>query len=179
MALKDYKPPFTFTGKIHGITVDVSGDLIKDDERALKAILARHCGTGLPFRMTEEQPLSTNDLALKRTVMATDRTLMAWTRTSLALISFGFTIYKILHYAREEGDAARIVDHGPRYLGLSMVGLGVVFLSAASIQYWLEMRKLQGSRWTSILKLPLLMALLLALLGLGAMSNIAFRIGPF
>jgi arylsulfatase A-like enzyme len=36
-----YKPPFKFTGKLFGVTVDVSGDLIKDDEMALKAILMR------------------------------------------------------------------------------------------------------------------------------------------
>ncbi len=36
-----YTPPFEFTGKLHGVTVDVSGDLIKDDEMALKAIMMR------------------------------------------------------------------------------------------------------------------------------------------
>jgi arylsulfatase len=36
-----YKPPFKFTGTIYGVTVDVSGDLIKDDEQALKMIMAR------------------------------------------------------------------------------------------------------------------------------------------
>jgi putative membrane protein len=29
-----------------------------------------------------------------RTMMAADRTLMAWIRTSLAMFSFGYTIYK-------------------------------------------------------------------------------------
>jgi len=36
-----YEPPFKFTGKIHGVTVDVSGELIKDDEQTLKMIMAR------------------------------------------------------------------------------------------------------------------------------------------
>jgi arylsulfatase len=36
-----YKPPFAFTGTLYSATVDVSGDLIKDDEMALKAIMAR------------------------------------------------------------------------------------------------------------------------------------------
>jgi arylsulfatase len=36
-----YKPPFKFTGKLHRVTVDVSGELIKDDEAALRAIMAR------------------------------------------------------------------------------------------------------------------------------------------
>ena len=36
-----YKPPFKFTGTLYSTTVDVSGDLIKDDEAALRAIMAR------------------------------------------------------------------------------------------------------------------------------------------
>jgi arylsulfatase len=36
-----YKPPFKFTGTLYSVTVDVSGELIKDDEQALKAIMAR------------------------------------------------------------------------------------------------------------------------------------------
>jgi arylsulfatase len=36
-----YKPPFKFTGTLYSTTVDVSGELIKDDEKALQAILAR------------------------------------------------------------------------------------------------------------------------------------------
>jgi arylsulfatase A-like enzyme len=37
----DYKPPFKFTGTIYGVTVDVSGDLIKDEEAELRKIMAR------------------------------------------------------------------------------------------------------------------------------------------
>jgi arylsulfatase len=36
-----YEPPFKFTGTLYSATVDVSGDLIKDDEMALKTIMAR------------------------------------------------------------------------------------------------------------------------------------------
>jgi arylsulfatase len=37
----NYKSPFEFTGTIHKVTVDVSGDLIKDDEAAMRMVLAR------------------------------------------------------------------------------------------------------------------------------------------
>ena len=37
----DYDPPFEFTGMIHSVTVDVSGDLIVDDEAEMRAIMAR------------------------------------------------------------------------------------------------------------------------------------------
>ena len=36
-----YEPPFKFTGTLHSTTVDVSGELIKDDEHAMKLVLAR------------------------------------------------------------------------------------------------------------------------------------------
>jgi len=36
-----YTPPFEFTGTIHSVTIDVSGDVIKDDEAELRAIMAR------------------------------------------------------------------------------------------------------------------------------------------
>ena len=36
-----YKPPFPFTGAIHSVTVDVSGELIKDTEAEVRMILAR------------------------------------------------------------------------------------------------------------------------------------------
>jgi len=36
-----YDPPFEFTGTIYSVTIDVSGDVIKDDEAELRAIMAR------------------------------------------------------------------------------------------------------------------------------------------
>jgi hypothetical protein len=37
----DYKPPFRFTGTLNGVTVDVSGELIKDEEAEMRVIMAR------------------------------------------------------------------------------------------------------------------------------------------
>jgi len=36
-----YEPPFKFTGTIHSVTIDVSGDHIEDPEHAMKVIMAR------------------------------------------------------------------------------------------------------------------------------------------
>lgn len=38
--IPDYEPPFTFTGKIYSVVVDVSGELIVDKEAELRSILA-------------------------------------------------------------------------------------------------------------------------------------------
>jgi len=36
-----YRPPFHFTGTLYQVTIDVSGDLIQDDEAVMRLILAR------------------------------------------------------------------------------------------------------------------------------------------
>ena len=36
-----YKPPFPFTGIIHGVTVDAGGELIEDTEAEVRMVLAR------------------------------------------------------------------------------------------------------------------------------------------
>jgi arylsulfatase len=40
-ASPDYNPPFTFTGTLHSVTVDVSGELIKDAESEMRLVMAR------------------------------------------------------------------------------------------------------------------------------------------
>jgi hypothetical protein len=37
----EHRTPFAFRGKIHAVTIDVSGELIQDDEAALRAVIAR------------------------------------------------------------------------------------------------------------------------------------------
>jgi len=41
VTLEHYQGPFPFTGTLHSVTVDVSGDLIEDDEATMRAIMAR------------------------------------------------------------------------------------------------------------------------------------------
>ena len=41
VTMEHYEGPFPFTGKIHTVTIDVSGDLIVDTEAQMRAIMAR------------------------------------------------------------------------------------------------------------------------------------------
>ena len=77
-------------------------------------------------------------LAVTRTIVALDRTLMAWMRTSTSLISFGFTIYKFFQYLRSDSsltDAERMRLLSPRGVALVLIGLGVIALTLATIEY--------------------------------------------
>lgn len=85
-------------------------------------------------------------LALTRTLLAADRTLMAWVRTAMSLISFGFTIYKFFQYL--EGNHAAAVEGSlltPRDVALVMIGLGVVSLFIATIEYRNQVRMMRRS----------------------------------
>ena len=37
----EYKPPYPFTGTLYNVTFDVSGELIKDSEAEMRAVMAR------------------------------------------------------------------------------------------------------------------------------------------
>lgn len=119
------------------------------------------------------------DLALTRTLMAADRTLMAWTRTSLTMISFGFTVYKFMQYLRAESQAASVrTEQGARNFGMTLIAIGILSLLIACVQYWHLTRKIDpGQKWH--FSLSLAVAGFVVALGLLALVNAIFRIGPF
>ena len=122
-----------------------------------------------------QSPPDQMTLALERTYLAHERTLMAWTRTATSLITFGFTLYKFFEYLHERGEAA----HGPqlfgaRTFGLIMIGIGVFTLIVASVQHQMQMRHLKAHYPSAPFSLALLLAALIACLGiLGFISGIA------
>lgn len=86
---------------------------------------------------THQEELKLGDkLAIERTTMAADRTLMAWTRTSMSMITFGFTIYKLLEGAAKEGMTFTAHPNGPRNLGLFLISIGTVSLGMGMIEHW-------------------------------------------
>jgi putative membrane protein len=119
------------------------------------------------------------DLAVTRTVMAADRTLMAWTRTSLAMISFGFTVYKFMQYMQEEGRAVLArTERGAQNFGLTLIAVGILSLLIACVQYWHLTKKIDpGRKWH--FSLTVAVAGFVVALGLGALVNAIFKIGPF
>ena len=93
--------------------------------------------------------------------MAADRSLMAWVRTALSMISFGFTIYKLLQAFQASGGVLRRPD-SPRNIGLFLIGLGTVSLVMGTIEYWGTLREIvppnQFRIWRPIFVIALVMS---------------------
>lgn len=113
-------------------------------------------------------------LALERTYLAHERTLMAWTRTATSLITFGFTLYKFFEYLHASGGTIRAQQVvGARTFGLIMIGIGVLTLFVACLQHRAQMRRLNSYFPDAPFSLALLLASLIACLGLlGFISGI-------
>jgi putative membrane protein len=114
------------------------------------------------------------DLGQLRTIMAADRTLMAWTRTSLALLSFSFTIYKVLEGLERPGKVLH--PHAPEAAGLFLAAMGILSMIMGSIQYALTVRELQKhGPFPRFFRIPAVMAGLQVVIGLGLIVGIAAR----
>lgn len=106
-------------------------------------------------------------LALERTYLAHERTLMAWTRTATSLITFGFTLFKFFEYLHERGEAAKSPQiFGARTFGLVMIGIGVFTLIVACVQHRIQMKRLRAHYPNAPFSLALLLAGLIACLGI-------------
>ena len=139
-------------------------------------------GTDLAARRT--------GMSFQRTRMAADRTMMAVTRTSLSLISFGFTIYKLIESLQDSGIGG-IKDTAARNFGVTLIGIGIATL-AAGIFYQLrfmaglrrerEAMRAMGSLHAESAFPPsfnLILAVVLLIVGIFAIGSIAFHAGPF
>ncbi len=105
-------------------------------------------------------------LAVDRTLLASDRTLMAWVRTSISTITFGFSLYKFLEYAKTESPGGRFKDASPRNVGLFLVLIGTVPLCSALIEHWVRAVRLGRPRRATLKSPAFLTAVAMALRGI-------------
>ena len=78
-------------------------------------------------------------LAVDRTRLAHERTLMAWVRTATSMISFGFTIAKLVPKRERESWVLE-----PHTFASVMIGVALVALTFAAAQHRREMRTLRA-----------------------------------
>jgi putative membrane protein len=120
-----------------------------------------------------QKPNVANELARERSRQAADRTLMAWVRTALSLIGFGFGIAQfgdLFSQALERGRPLKHLNIA-FYFGLSFIALGILGLSAATIQHWRILQQIKEDRflYTGFHPLVLIMAILLIIIGLSSL----------
>lgn len=113
-------------------------------------------------------------LALDRTKMAAERTLMAWVRTAFSMMTFGFTIFKILQVLQDRGT----VSGSPHRLGLMLTGIGTFALVAACAQHWRYVRDLRPDKPYKPWDLTFIVACLVVCLGLVIFWSLLLNTGP-
>ncbi len=116
----------------------------------------------------------TTQLAIQRTIMAADRTLMAWIRTALSMISFGFTIYKIIDGLQTSaGDT--VFELNGRRAGLILCGLGVICIVVGMIEYFMTIRDIKAHYRLVHWRYSLFIASLMLVLGTAIFVSIWTR----
>ncbi len=120
------------------------------------------------------------DLAYQRTIIAAERTLMAWIRTALSMIGFGFTIYKFFQYQADEIASGKIQrPNAPRNLGLSLIALGTLALTAAAWQHWKFLKSIGASEKRHMISISVFVAMVVILIGLITFYGVLLKSGPF
>ena len=134
------------------------------------------------FTATPSQKKSSNDLAedrtllaAHRTLMAADRSLMAWVRTALSMISFGFTIYKILQGFAQSGTVLSGAAQ-PRVVGLFLIGLGTISVLMGAAEYWQRAKELSAYQSVPIWRPSFIMAALIVVLSVFLFVAVAFKL---
>lgn len=130
----------------------------------------------------DSEPLDANQqsavrtsLSIHRTVMAADRSLMAWVRTGLSMISFGFTIYKVLEGFQESG-SVQPDGLSPKNAGLVLIGLGSLSIITGTIEYWNRLGGMGSNQHIKRITPAFIMAMVWSALGIAAFFGIINRV---
>lgn len=141
----------------------------------------RKLGSLRTFKAPPQQQKSPTDLAeyrttlaVHRTLMGADRSLMAWIRTALSMVSFGFTIYKILQGFVASGAALGVAGE-PRLVGLFLIGAGAVSILMGIVEYWQRAQELSAYEDVPIWRPSFVMAVAIALMSVALFAGVALR----
>jgi putative membrane protein len=113
-------------------------------------------------------------LAFERTWVAYERTMLAWVRTATSLITFGFSVYKFFQIVRAEGISSHYLI-GSRQFGLLLVSIGLAALALATLEYRQNIRMLGAQYAGRPRSLAVIVAALISVLGIVALTMMIFR----
>ena len=86
-----------------------------------------------------------------RTRFSVERTAMSWVRTAVSLIGFGFTIVQFFErLGMMKGTAAALIPNAPFYLGLALIGAGILAQAIALWQYRQTLKYLGSEEFRAI-----------------------------
>lgn len=105
-------------------------------------------------------------LSVTRTILSLERTLMSWVRTAVALISFGFTIYKFFAFEAGRNLPATGFRLTPRAFAMIMIGMGIVSLCVSTIAHQANMKRLQAEYGVAPRYSAFVVASIVSILGL-------------
>lgn len=115
--------------------------------------------------------LSADQMSAMRTLMAAERTLMAWVRTSLSLLSFGFSIYKVMQALLiEESD---LDPDAPRRIGLFLAGAGTIAMMLGALEFWQMLRRLRAFQYLAYPMPTITVAIVMSAAGVALFISIA------
>jgi len=90
------------------------------------------------------------------------------------MISFGFTIYKILEAILSQGSMPARPEL-PRDAGLFLTGLGTLAMLMGLIEYWVHIQELRQLKRLRLFQPSFAMALIMCAVGAAIFFNIVFR----
>jgi putative membrane protein len=86
-----------------------------------------------------------------RTRLSVERTMMSWVRTAVSLIGFGFAIVQFFDRLQQMPDTRPpYIPNAPLYLGLALIGCGILALFISIWQYQWTVRYLGSGSFAQI-----------------------------
>jgi len=113
------------------------------------------------------------EIAVFRTKLAMDRTTLSWIRTTLSIAGFGFGMVGFFRTLEEHNrtPASEKLHDGAIRFGVTLIIVGIVATVLAGLSHWRSLRRLRRGESPVVSQWPLsiLVALLLAILGLSGL----------